>query len=489
MQVIQQLDPQVPHAANQTSRTNRLELFGFSLRNTSLQGAAELLLESTTLKNPMKVAFLNADCVNQCSANPYYRRVLNTFDHIFSDGVGMRLAAAMQGKSFVDNVNGTDLFPELLVGLEARAGSIFLLGGLPDRAMKVAEFIRLHYPNIRIAGHQHGYLGALGKENVIEQINASKPDILLVAMGAPKQEIWIAEHQSQLNVPVVVGVGGLFDYYSGAIRRAPRWMRAASIEWVWRLLMEPRAKGKRYLLGNIAFLCRALLEAFGYPVTQVPRGPSWGTRIAIAAWRVQDRIHTWSKRAVDVLAGTLAAILLSPVLLATALCIKLESPGPVLFSQTRVGKHGREFRMYKFRSMYTNAEARRASIENQNEMQDGVTFKVKKDPRITGVGRIIRKLSIDELPQLWNVLNGEMSLVGPRPPLPSETSQYTTQDRYRLQCKPGITCIWQVSGRSDIPFDQQVELDIEYIVSKSLWTDIKILFKTVPAVLLARGAY
>ena len=145
--------------------------------------------------------------------------------------------------------------------------------------------------------------------------------------------------------------------------------------------------------------------------------------------------------------------------------------------------------MWKFRSMYIDAEARKAALLAANESSGGVIFKMKRDPRITKVGRFIRKASIDELPQLWNVLIGDMSLVGPRPALPSEVDQYSLADRRRLEVIPGITCIWQVSGRSDIPFPEQVKLDVQYIESSSFWQDILILLKTVPAVILGRGAY
>ena len=145
--------------------------------------------------------------------------------------------------------------------------------------------------------------------------------------------------------------------------------------------------------------------------------------------------------------------------------------------------------MWKFRSMFTDAEERKRELMAQNEMEGGVLFKMKDDPRITKVGRIIRKTSIDELPQLWNVFKGEMSLVGPRPPVTQEVDQYSLSDRRRLEVIPGITCIWQVSGRSDIPFDQQVELDVQYIESQSFWNDLKILLKTVPALLFGTGAY
>ena len=195
------------------------------------------------------------------------------------------------------------------------------------------------------------------------------------------------------------------------------------------------------------------------------------------------------KRCIDRIGAGVGLLLLSPLFAFLAALIKLESSGPVLFSQTRIGLAGEPFRCWKFRSMYVDAEQRKEELLAQNEMAGGTTFKMKKDPRITRVGAFIRKASIDELPQLWNVFRGDMSLVGPRPPVPREVDQYTARERQRLFVKPGITCIWQVSGRSDLPFPEQVMLDIEYIQKRSLWMDIKLLLRTLPAVLFARGAY
>ena len=196
-----------------------------------------------------------------------------------------------------------------------------------------------------------------------------------------------------------------------------------------------------------------------------------------------------AKRLIDIMAAIILLILLTPLFIIIMVLIYLSSPGPVFYKQTRVGRWGRLFTMWKFRSMYIDADARLKEIMAQNEMSGGVIFKMKNDPRIIPVGRFIRKASIDELPQLWNVLKGDMSLVGPRPALPSEVNQYSLQDRQRLEVIPGITCIWQVSGRSDIPFPQQVQLDVQYIQSQSLLLGIKLLLKTIPAVLLSRGAY
>jgi exopolysaccharide biosynthesis polyprenyl glycosylphosphotransferase len=210
-----------------------------------------------------------------------------------------------------------------------------------------------------------------------------------------------------------------------------------------------------------------------------------------AGWLADARrgLYPFIKRSLDISISGVALMLLSPLLLIAAVLVRLESPGPVLFSQIRIGRRGRSFRCWKIRSMYIDAEVRKAALMAGNEMLGGTTFKMKRDPRITRIGRFIRKASIDELPQLWNVLAGEMSLVGPRPPVPSEVAQYNAMDRLRLSVKPGITCIWQVSGRSDIPFEEQVRLDVRYIQERSLWLDIRLLLATVPAVLFARGAY
>lgn len=195
------------------------------------------------------------------------------------------------------------------------------------------------------------------------------------------------------------------------------------------------------------------------------------------------------KRLVDASLAGLGLLVLSPLFTLLAIAIRLESPGPVFFSQTRIGQGGTRFRCWKFRSMFTDAEQRKYELLADNEMEGGKIFKIKRDPRVTRIGRFIRKASIDELPQLWNVMLGDMSLVGPRPPLPQEVANYTAYEKQRLIVKPGITCIWQVSGRSDIPFAEQVRLDIQYITGRSMWLDLLLLLRTIPAVLIARGAY
>jgi lipopolysaccharide/colanic/teichoic acid biosynthesis glycosyltransferase len=237
-------------------------------------------------------------------------------------------------------------------------------------------------------------------------------------------------------------------------------------------------------------------------LTDLQRRYSGGAKQA--RWRLLWKQAAWIcivggtkavKRGLDILVSALMLLLLSPLFAAVALCIRATDGGPVLFWQTRVGKFGKHFPFPKFRSMVVNAEQLKEKLlaqsnhATQADNKGQVTFKMKNDPRITWIGRIIRKLSIDELPQLWCVLNGEMTLVGPRPALPREVEKYSLSDRRRLDATPGLTCFWQIEGRGDIPFPQQVALDVKYIESQSVWLDVIILVKTVPAVLLGKGAY
>lgn len=195
-----------------------------------------------------------------------------------------------------------------------------------------------------------------------------------------------------------------------------------------------------------------------------------------------------AKRTLDLCASGVAILLLSPLMLVVAVAIRATSKGPVLYAHTRVGCEGREFTCYKFRSMIDKADALKQGLLDRNQHQDGRTFKMQNDPRITSVGRFLRKWSLDELPQLFNVFRGNMSLVGPRPPVPSEVEQYTWDDLRRLEVKPGLTCIWQVSGRSKIPFPEQLQMDVDYIERQSLMLDFKLLLKTIPAVISGDGA-
>lgn len=196
-----------------------------------------------------------------------------------------------------------------------------------------------------------------------------------------------------------------------------------------------------------------------------------------------------AKRSIDFMFALIGLVLLSPLFLIISILIKLEDPkGSVFFCQVRVGKNEKPFRMYKFRSMVSNAEELLDKLLDQNEVQ-GAMFKIKDDPRITKIGKFIRKTSIDELPQLWNVVRGEMSLVGPRPALPREVMQYSSYDKLRLRVSPGCTGLWQVSGRNNLSFQEMLALDLEYIERRGIWLDVKVMLKTVKVMILPNSAY
>ncbi|MFH1690540.1 MAG: sugar transferase [Candidatus Eisenbacteria bacterium] len=225
-------------------------------------------------------------------------------------------------------------------------------------------------------------------------------------------------------------------------------------------------------------------ERFGYgTVEEFTRGSREGERLLSGKF-YRRRV----KRPLDVLASLVGLLLLSPLFIVLAIMVRLDSRGPVFFRQMRVGKDGREFEFYKFRSMVQDAEAMKNKLMHLNELE-GPVFKISDDPRITPIGRFLRRTSLDELPQLFNVLRGDMSLVGPRPPLPAEVANYESWQRQKLSVLPGITCLWQISGRNHIGFTEWMRLDIEYIRRQSFGVDVKILARTLPAVLLRKGAF
>lgn len=457
------------HDFDPTTEKLGTPLFDLSLLDASRHETADALVNLADQGVPMVVNFVNAHCVNLATRHDDYAATLRDSDALLPDGSGIRLAARLAGTNTGDNLNGTDLFPHICERAAARGTAIFLLGGGPGIAAAAAAAMQQRFPDLKIAGTQHGFFSDPENDAVVDMINASGAAILFVGFGVPRQELWIARHRDRIDVPLLLGVGGLFDYYSGAIPRAPMLLRRLGCEWMWRLWQEPRRLAGRYLVGNFVFVGHALRHAY-------------------RATGLAAMIGAGIKRIVDFTASAMLLLLLAPVLAGVALAIRLEDRGPVLFRQTRIGSNGRPFTMLKFRSMHIDAEARRAALLVQSE-RDNVCFKMRRDPRITRVGAFIRRFSLDELPQIINVLIGDMSLVGPRPALPSEVATYAGRSWQRLGGKPGITCIWQVSGRAEIAFDQQVEMDITYLSLRSLVTDIRLLLRTIPAVIGGRGAY
>ncbi|MBT0670094.1 WecB/TagA/CpsF family glycosyltransferase [Novosphingobium profundi] len=447
-------------------RTTRL--FGFNLVRATRSEMADLLVEAAANHQRLKVNFLNAHCVNLAAGDEAYRTILNGSDLLLPDGSGISLAARMAHQPLGENLNGTDLFPELCARAARNGIPIYLLGGRPGIAEATAQAMQERYPGLVVAGARDGYFTPAQTGEVLAGINATGARMVFVGMGVPLQEKWIAAHADTLDAPVVLGVGGLFDYYSGRIPRAPQLFRTIGCEWAWRLMMEPRRLAQRYLVGNFTFMARALVLASSN------LGGGWNASSA--------------KRGLDLVLCLLVLAFVLPLMLVIAAAIALESRGGVFFRQVRIGENGRPFVMWKFRSMVTGAHAMRAGMGALNE-RDSICFKARRDPRITRVGAFIRRTSIDELPQLFNVLRGEMALVGPRPALPEEVARYEGDAWKRLGGRPGLTCIWQTAGRAEIPFEEQVRMDIDYLGRSSMAFDMALLTRTIPAVLRARGAY
>ncbi len=490
-----------------SSTGDEVRMFGVQFRNTSLQEAVSAITETETAQDAMRrVFFVNADCLNLAYCDRDYHFLLHDADIVLPDGSGVRLGLKWLGTHMKDNLNGTDLFPHICERAVTSGLKLFLLGGAPEIAQRTAQNMMQRFPGLQIVGCRDGFFDAAQTDEVIAEINSSAADILLVGMGAPRQERWLSDHAAKLAPRAGIGVGGLFDYYSGDVARAPLWLRELGLEWIWRIVQQPGDKWRRYVLGNPIFLWRVLLQRLSLGQkswASVPREDSsseWfrqentgqfeaaRSTVKIGLWRLSLLLRPGLKRGLDVVGSGLGLAVLSPLLLTVAVLVRVTSPGPVLFKQIRVGLRGKHFVMYKFRSMCIDAEKRREELESDNESPEGVLFKMKSDPRVTPVGRWIRRFSIDELPQLFNVLNGTMSLVGPRPALPAEVDSYRSGHLKRLQGKPGLTCWWQVSGRSDLSFQEQIDLDMRYMQQLSVGQDLRLLARTLPAVISGRGA-
>jgi exopolysaccharide biosynthesis WecB/TagA/CpsF family protein len=463
---------------------------------------------------------------------------------MLADGMPLVWASRLQGTPLPERVAGSEIILSLTAAAAEAGASIFFLGGNPGTGERAAALMTDANPGLKVAGILSPPMGFEKDPEMVaairDQVIAAKPGLIYSCFGFPKQEWLIQQLQEHLPGSWFLGLGGSLSMIAGEFKKAPAWMRRTGLEWICRLMQEPRRLFTRYIIHDVPFALRLLGSAVWHrwtagdgtesprrsiPVNspaaapQVPGVVSYGggamadeeTRERIlrryASMGTSGRRHraaarlkqfAWialltganaAKRMIDIVGALIMLLALSPILMIFALLVKVTSRGPVFFAQTRVGERGRLFKMYKFRSMCADAESLKEELLGDNEVPGGVTFKIKNDPRRTPLGTFMRTWSVDELPQLWNVLKGDMSLVGPRPPLPAEVQKYTLAQRRRLDAIPGLTCIWQVSGRSEIPFERQVELDTEYIDSQSVSLDVRLLFRTVSAVLQRRGAY
>jgi exopolysaccharide biosynthesis WecB/TagA/CpsF family protein len=480
------------------SESQTVSLLGIQFENIQKNHALNKVAALVEAQKSRCLYFVNAHCLNVAYHDYDYRLALSKADLRLPDGSGISLGCKLNQSSLCQNLNGTDLFPDLCEMFESSNQSIYLLGAEQDTAEKVSQWVKKHYPNLRIAGFHHGHFNQQESTSICEEINRSGADVLFVAMGVPRQEIWLESNKEQLNTQLNIAVGGLFEFYSQNISRAPSWMRHIGVEWMWRLIQEPARMWKRYILGNVLYVFRVWAQIANDRVRSNLSSHLQSERVISKLQRRNKLLSSYIsmkratnnvlKRLMDITLSGAALLFLLPFLPVVAVLIKLDSPGGIFFKQRRAGIYGHPFDMWKFRSMSVNAEASLQDIMHLNEKQDSVMFKVKNDPRITKVGSYLRRFSIDELPQLWNVFIGDMSIVGPRPALYSEIKKYSVSQRERLDSKPGLTSEWAIKGRNNLSFEEQANLDVKYNYRRTFWQDCKLILKTIPIVLTGRGA-
>lgn len=681
------------------------DVLGVKIDRLNTRQVIEKLEEFISSGKSHQVVYINVDCINRCFFDKRYGKIVEEADLVYPDGMGVAWASKLTHTPLPERVNAGDFLPQLCHICVHKGYRIYLLGGQGWVVRKAAENLCREFPGLHIVGTHHGFFQTEEEGDIIEDINHSGAHILLVGLGVPTQEKWIRRNLDKLKPAVCWGVGGLFDYYSLRIRRAPVFLRRIGLEWAFRLLLEPKRLWRRYMVGNFIFLLRlfallildAVLISAGwisaywvrYALNNImpryinPFRPYiWGLPSIIILWllsctyfglyklrqerskieefssilktvlmglliamafsflfkefefgrsvvllsgflnlfllgfshwimqkvdeRLADRYrlkrvlmigtgrlaqrvkrevedspsgyhvvgfvneektpkleqgeteivgsisqlghlvkdkridevwvategmdisermnlvtqwkdidcefkivsdvfrpfatrvridkvdgvplfdlsrskiglgYEYAKTIVDFFISSGIIILTSPLWFLIAVAIKLESPGPVFFTHQRVGKDGKTFQMYKFRTMYSSAK------------KYAMAPAMRDDPRITRVGRLLRRWSLDELPQLLNVLKGQMGMVGPRPEMVFIAQNYQPWERERLEVKPGITGLWQVAGRKDLPLHKHIEYDFYYIQHRSMFLDMVILWKTIPAVLRRKGAY
>ncbi len=443
------------------------------------------------------LSFVDATVLNQCRDDKQAFEMLKRAELLVPRGQALQLQLLTYHGSNQPSVPTQMLYDELLLELESRRLTTVFLASDMKMVSALEPLLLQRYPKLDYTIETLNDQYHFSTTQLAANLQQSESRVIISLLESPQQERMLSRLNRLMQDQLFIGIGAGLPESIMEVR--------ANESTLWRRIsLALRKKRHSILLKPTQWLGYAArwFEARLHPqgdTTQLNLailGSSWRSRllrtlIALKAssFRVRRALGRLLKRTLDLVGVGTGLLLLSPMLIIVALVIKLSSPGPVFYSQMRVGLRGKLFRMWKFRSMYTDADKRKAELEAQNEMAGGVLFKMKRDPRITPIGRIIRRLSIDELPQLLNVLTGEMSLVGPRPALPQEVEAYPVLARARLEVKPGLTGLWQISGRSDLPFDKQVLLDTAYVHTQSTSNDIKLIAKTIPAVVSGKGAY
>lgn len=397
--------------------------------------------------------YINSECFLRAVRDDRYRHILTRSDIIYPDGYGVIIAARMTGVPLPQRVNAADFFDDFIKRVLKRKKTIYLIGGRRETIQKTVDSLRRKFSLLKIIGYTDGYLKASQRRVTAKKISQLRPDFLLVGMGVPMQEQWVDEYKEMFPHTVTWCVGGLFRILSGELRHAPSWMRKNGLEWLYRLYQEPKRLWRRYTVHIIEFC-------------------------ALIVW---FSAQYFLKRAFDLIISTVIGICLLPAAFCIAVLIKLTSPGPIFFIQQRVGQHGRHFSMYKFRTMIEKADKIKRRFKTLNEA-DGPVFKIKNDPRFTPLGAFLSRSGFDEIPQLLNVVKGDMSLVGPRPLPVYEVVALSSEDRIREAVRPGMTSMWVLEGSHRLSFRKWMELDRQYVESQNFFWDAWILFHTVKLV-------
>ncbi len=668
------------------------EILGVKVDRLSTDQVLDRISEFVASAKPHHVVYVNVDGINRFFSDKRYCKIVNEADLVYPDGMGVVWASKFSDKPLSERVNAGDFLPDLCKVCVEKGYKIYLLGSEKGVAEGASDYLQKKHKGLKIVGTGDGFFDDKDEEKIIKEINKLSPDILLVGMGVPRQEKWIKRNMRRLNVPVCWGVGALFDFYSLRIKRAPIIMRKIGLEWLFRLMIEPRRLWRRYIIGNFLFTLRlftllaldAFLISVGWigaywiryllndslnnpinpfsiylyalpgivglwilmciffdlyrqrprmdrfeefsiivkavlmgilstmsfsfmfkefdfgrlvvlisgmlnlfllifsrnlitSVDRILERKEYGLKKALIvgtgefaqqikkeiedmpagynvvsfigldhvadlekvvdkheideifiaapdmplkeklnlvsshkeldvefkiisdAFRLfakrikldkimdipvvdissseEDRFYLIIKSVADFLLAFIGILLFLPFGFIIAIFIKFESRGPIFFWQDRVGKDFQIFKMLKFRTMHHEVDEYELSPNDLN------------DPRVTPIGRFLRRWSLDELPQLFNVLKGDMSLVGPRPEMVFLVEKYESWQKERLLVKPGITGLWQIAGRKNLPLHKNIEYDFYYIKHRSLVLDFLILLKTIPAVLKRHGAY
>lgn len=454
------------------------------------------------------ILFVDNQTCAQLSDDPQLRIELRHANLLLPASYGVSAAVNIVNTDNAPDIPVDDLSNTLLTALSVRQLKACLLTETEQQYADLKPSLVHSYPNFDFTHITRFHADGQFESDLLNAINASGADVLISVLKASSQAYMLAEFQRKLKIPLAIGLGNQFGDTD-------------------KVDLPPYNAGRRGKLHRLWSGCRYWEQQLGYrsmqAVSGVRRGlvslkkkvklnnpqaskkqtispvltrsglglQGWRAWISLRAkmWRFYCRFQRYLKRFIDIVGSGVGLLCLSPLLLSVLALIKVTSPGPIFYSQTRVGYQGKTFRMWKFRSMYTDADARKAELMAQNEVSGDVIFKMKNDPRITPLGRVIRRLSIDELPQLFNVLKGDMSLVGPRPAIEREVAEYPILARARLEAMPGLTGLWQISGRSDLPFDKQILLDHTYVYTQSTSNDLKLIAKTIPTVISGKGAY